>query len=308
MSSITLKLEQQARLNIGPCNPSVSPSEYFRMAAQYLQQAGQAKKANDLSNAYLYLMSFFVLIQERLPSHPMINYPQFQQEYAFNLSKCNTVLATERETVKQLLEPKQQGFLSNWFGPSPTTPPRRELPPTPVRLPPTPVSPMSPTEQLQYRAMETVVMNDKVQESVGRGVANLATNEEVQGKVADGVANAARNRGYQQAIGKSIAESSDNALVKQMAQNEKVQGAVGQAFAQTVGNKEVQKKIGTAVATAATNKEVQKKVAQGFLGAARLGWKGAKAGAGLAVKGGTLAYSEYQRQQEEEANNQVAQE
>lgn len=311
-NNIIAELDAQARNNVTPVNPNVSPKEYFAWGASQLKEAGNKKKLNDLQGAYLHLMMYFVLIMERIPAHPHIS--QHNDEYYYNCERCAGVISTELKNLREQLKPQvPQKSSSSWFsvfgGSSSTSSAQKKLPPTPnspssSSLPPVP---RNPNATMQEKALETVVMNERVQESVGRGVANMAANEQVQAKVGDGIANAAQDRKYQKIVGKTIAENSDNALVKQLASNESVQQHIGTAVSKTVGNKEVQKKVGTAIASAATNKEVQRKVANGFLGAAKLGWGATKAGASLAVKGSKMAYDEYSRQQEEEKRQQQQQ-
>jgi hypothetical protein len=331
--SIVQQLTQQAKSSIPPINPGVAPSEYFRQAAGFLQQAGVYKRNGDNQGAFLYLKQFDVLIMERLPAHPLIDTPTVREEFRFNVEKCTGTIASELNNLVAVLEPPKSsssggGFFGKIFGsgtptsptstgkPLPPPPRSNNTPPTPTSarsLPPTPPvrnsslsdnNQMTKYEQMQYRAVETVVTNERVQENMGRGVAYLASNEQVQTYVADGVSNAAQNKQYQKMVGNSIAENSDNAMFASMARNEHVQHTVGVALANTVGNKEVQKKVGTAIANAATNKEVQRKVASGLLGAAKLGWKGAKMGGNLAVSGTKMAYEEYQNQNQNQQQQQ----
>jgi hypothetical protein len=298
MSSVVEQLDAQARQTIQPVNANVSCKEYFQQGASYLKEAGARKKNGDVKGAYLYLMMYFVLIMERIPTHPYVS--QCNDEYYYNCERCAGVISTELRTLRETLTPPKQsssssgGWFSSWGSSSssssktttPTSPPPQQQQVVPVsrNLPPTPTKQYGPPMTMQERAVATVVMNEQVQESVGRGVANMANNEQVQAKVANGVANAAHDRKYQQMVGSTIAQNSDNKLVQSLATNETVQRHMGTVIANTAGNKEVQKKVGTAIASAATNKEVQRKVANGLLGAAKLGWSATKTGASLAVR------------------------
>jgi len=224
--------------------------------------------------------------------------------------------------------PKSTSSSSSWsfssiFGKKEQPKPLPPVPPEQKRLPPTPpqkrtshqlattsehtlannqqdLSDLTRDERLAYKAMGTLAYNDRVQTEVGNTVARIALNDQVQGKVADGVRNMALNEEYQQGLGNAIAQNTDNRFLKSVASNKNVQKAVGVSLAKTVGNKEMQKKAGMAVAKAATNKQVQQAAAKGFMGALKVGIKGAK----LSGKGALTAGKMYVEHKRNSANYQ----
>jgi hypothetical protein len=97
---------------------------------------------------------------DRLPKHSGISL--FQDEYNFNKEKCQTSVKQELENLTIKIT-KKKGYFSGWFGGS------------------------SKNVSRQDKIMESVVMNEKVQDQVGRGIAKMAVNEQVQSQVGDSI-------------------------------------------------------------------------------------------------------------------------
>lgn len=212
--------------------------------------------------------------------------PQQQSSWSFG-----SLFGKKKEENPPQLPPRQSNppLVPQRDSNGPPLPPRRDVVPQgKYIIHNEDVSDLSLDERIAYKAIGTMAYNDKVQNEIGNTVARVALNEGIQNKVAEGVKNMALNEQYQESIGSTIAENTDNEILKKVATNKTIQKAVGVSIAKTVGNKELQQKAGMAVAKAATNKKVQEAAAKGFMGALKVGIKGAKLGGKTALTAGKL--------------------
>lgn len=103
MSNRIQELDGLARVSLPVIDASISPSEYFRHGANCLKQAGEYRKNNDIEMAYLYLMKYFILITESMPTHP--NLTEHIDEFHYNCEKCAGRVSTELDNLRQLISP-----------------------------------------------------------------------------------------------------------------------------------------------------------------------------------------------------------